>query len=183
MLGIPTAAAVPSPFPATALLSVNPAFLQEIKDSNPDYWESVKRLQHICHSHDDPTVQCRNFVKELDHLRDTIALQFSLEESYGYIAIGDRRDLSASELPISEKTTQTLAEHPGLYMSLSELTEWAEELQYRGVEFRTLRELNQRVMDFILQLQAHERDEAELIEVTLASLKSPYRRPPFEHET
>ncbi|KAA1257650.1 hypothetical protein LF1_01380 [Rubripirellula obstinata] len=155
----------------TTLMSVNPAFLREIKDSNPDYMESVRRIQHICHSPDDPTSLCRNLVKGLDDLRDIVALQFSLEESYGYIAIGDLRDFGTTETPVTRKTARTQAEHRSLYIQLSELAELAEELQYRGVEHSMLIDLSARVCDFVDRLLTHERDEAELIEQTLAALK------------
>lgn len=173
MVGISTIDAVST----TTLLSVNPAFLQEIKDSNPDYWESIHRIQIICHSPDDPNTVCRSLVKALDVLRDTVALQFSLEESYGYIVVGDRRDFDSSETPITEKAASSHAEHRTLYIKLSELAEVAEELQYRGVEFPTLLVLSERVSEFIEHLQRHERDEANLIEQTLSTLRSQQHNP------
>ena len=162
---------------STTLLSVNPAFLQEIKDSNPDYWESIKSIQHICHSHDDPTAVCRSLVKGLDDLRDKVALQFSLEESYGYIVVGDRRDFGANPTPTTEKTARTHAEHRALYIRLSELAELAEELQYRGVVFSSLLSLAEQVSEFVEQLNQHERDEAHLIESMLPALQSHRRKP------
>lgn len=159
------------------LISVNPAFLREIKDSNPDYMESVRRIQHICHSPDDPTRLCRSLVKGLDDLRDIVALQFSLEESYGYLPIGDLRDFGTTETPITRKTASTQAEHRSLYIELSELAELAEELQYRGVERSMLTDLSSRVCDFVDRLLTHESAEAELIEQTLAGLKLQPPRP------
>ena len=162
---------------STELMSVNPAFLQEIKDSNPDYWKSIENIQHICHNPDDPTAVCRSLVKGIDELRDNVALQFSLEESYGYIVVGDRRDFGARPTPITEKTARTQSEHRKLYIRLSELAELAEELQYRGVEFPSLLRLVDQVSEFVGRLQLHERDEAHLIECTRSAAKSPRPKP------
>ena len=65
-------------------LVVNAAFLQEIKDSNPDLYQTIDQLGSVCASDEPPARLCRNLTRLLDRLRDQLALQFSLEESYGY---------------------------------------------------------------------------------------------------
>ena len=155
---------------STSLMSVNPAFLQEIKDSNLDYFESIRRIRHICHSSDDPPEACRTLVKALDHLRDVVALQFSLEESYGYMIVGDLRDFGTTETPITRQSAACHCEHRNLYIQLSELAELAQELQYRGVEQSTFIDLCSQVSYYADQLMNHERGEAELIQRTLLTL-------------
>lgn len=143
---------------ATALV-VNPAFLQEIKDSNPDLWELVRQVQSVCRS-DQASIQvCRQLTRLLDELRDGLALQFSLEESYGYIGVFE----PASEV-LSELATKAQSQHGILYLGISELAEQAEELQYRGVEVAQLRRLVDRTVQFDEDLHKHERLETELIE-------------------
>ena len=150
---------------------VNPAFLQEIKDSNPDYWESLNHLRQCCHSQLDSTALCLALCKRLDHLRDILALQFSLEESYGYITIGQPAQHRLHEVQLCEQTAETLAQHSTLYLKLSDLAEQAEELQYRGMELTTLRHLVAKVSAFVAQLQDHEHRESQLIERTMRQLK------------
>ncbi len=42
----------------TKTLLVNPAFLQEIKDSNPDCWGLVNQLQQLVQTVDQPAPCC-----------------------------------------------------------------------------------------------------------------------------
>jgi hypothetical protein len=144
---------------ATKTLVVNPAFLQEIKDSNPDLWETVHQLRQVCECDDEPGKVSRQLTRLLDDLRDQLALQFSLEESYGYVAAVDHPSQVLSEL-----SARTRHQHGMLYMQLTDLAEQAEELQYRGVEPKQLRVLVQRTREFDAQLRDHEQSESELIE-------------------
>jgi hypothetical protein len=143
----------------TKTLVVNPAFLQEIKDSNPDLWDTVHQLRQVCECDDEPAKVSRQLTRLLDDLRDQLALQFSLEESYGYVAVADHPSHVISEL-----AARAQSQHGMLYMQLTDLAEQAEELQYRGVEPRQLRILVQHTRDFDAQLRDHEQSESELIE-------------------
>ena len=140
-------------------LVVNPAFLQEIKDSNPDLWETIAQLRQVCHCDDEPVNVSRRLTRLLDALRDQLALQFTLEESYGYVAVP-----SQSSQVLSDLATESQSQHGMLYMQLSDLAEQAEELQYRGVEASQLRMLVQRTCEFDAELREHEQRENELIE-------------------
>ncbi len=143
----------------TNTLVVNPAFLQEIKDSNPDLWHTVHQLRQVCDCDDAPAKLSRQLTRLLDNLRDQLALQFSLEESYGYMAVPQNSSSTLGEL-----ASRAQSQHGMLYMRLSELAEQAEELQYRGVEPSQLHLLVERTCDFDAQLREHERLENELIE-------------------
>jgi hypothetical protein len=144
---------------ATKTLVVNPAFLQEIKDSNPDLWHTIHQLRQICESDDEPTKISRQLTRLLDSLRDQLALQFSLEESYGYVAVPEH-----SSDVLSDLATHSQSQHGMLYLKLSDLAEQAEELQYRGVESSQLRILLERTREFDAELREHEQAENELIE-------------------
>ena len=144
----------------TKTLVVNPAFLQEIKDSNPDLWDTVHQLRQLCECDDqEPSNVSRQLTRLLDALRDQLALQFSLEESYGYLSVPDHPCEALSEL-----AGRAQSQHSMLYLRLSDLAEQAEELQYRGVEASQLRKLIQRTREFDGELREHERAENELIE-------------------
>lgn len=143
----------------TRVLVVNPAFLQEIKDSNPDLWDTVHQLRQTCECDDEPSQVAKRLVNQLDVLRDHIALQFALEESYGYLEVPEHGCSVACEL-----ATRAQSQHCPLYLSLSELAERAEELQYRGVAMDQLRILVEATRVFDAQLREHEQIESELIE-------------------
>lgn len=138
---------------------VNAAFLREIKDSNPEFYETIDRLRHVCETDDSPARLCRNLTRLLDQLREQLALQFSLEESYGYMVVPSHADGFLGEMAV-----EVQAHHGMLYMHLSDLAEQAEELQYRGVEPRQLRVLVESACEFEFRLREHERAENELIE-------------------
>ncbi len=157
---------------------VNAAFLQEIKDSNPHLWHEVHRLRTLCETHsidfDKPQTSLREFINCLDGLRDLLALQFTLEESYGLIsadsATAQRTAAfqSIAEQNEAEQERQQMVrsvtdQHRRLYLQLIDLVELAEELQYRGCETSSLRTLVTSIERFSCDLTAHERLEAELI--------------------
>jgi hypothetical protein len=145
---------------AIKTLVVNPAFLQEIKDSNPDLWDTVHQLRQVCECDDDEYARVsRQLTRLLDGLRDQLALQFSLEESYGYVAVPDQPSQALAELAFRAQS-----QHGMLYLRLSDLAEQSEELQYRGVEPSQLRVLIERTLEFDADLREHERTENELIE-------------------
>lgn len=151
---------------------INAAFLQEIKDSNPDYTAAMLRLRQVANSDADLAVVCRTLCRVLDEFRDCIAFQFSLEESYGYLnavalgagAVGAGAE-GASEL--SEATLCAHRQHSSLYLSASDLAERAAELQYRGVQQQELHQLLYDVADFDQMLRDHERLESRLIEQSI----------------
>ncbi len=150
----------------TKTLIINPAFLQEIKDCNPDLWTLVHRLGRIDsmvdRRGDEPSQTLGELTRLLDELRDQLALQFSLEESYGYIELPEQVAAHTSRVT-SALAQQTQSQHTSLYLKLSDLSEQTQELQYRGVEPRRLRELLAWSGDFYSELQEHERMEQELI--------------------
>lgn len=152
---------------------VNAAFLQEIKDSNPNLWHFVHELRASCDgavesSDTKPQTQIREFARTLDELRDLVSLQFALEESYGYLKI----QVSASGFGLPEQVQdaqwqamiqQAIAQHSRLYLMLSDLVEQAEELQYRGCDRACVSQFVNKVAEFTRDLSRHERLEAELV--------------------
>lgn len=144
---------------ATKTLGVNAAFLQEIKDSHPDLAHAVHALRATYHSDEVPSQRARRLVRLLDELRDCLAFQFALEESYGYIECAQ----PASET-LHEMAERAREQHCGLYLELSGLCEQAEELQYRGFACDHVRQLIHDTEQFDARLIQHERLEAQLIE-------------------
>ena len=67
----------------TGTVTVNAAFLQEIKEVDQELWSLLGDLRHRCQRPIAPG-QCRLLIDKLCQLRDQLALHFSLEEAYGY---------------------------------------------------------------------------------------------------
>ena len=70
---------------AIATTMVNAAFLQEVKDSNLQFWQNVHDFKRLLNSGAGPIEHASSLVKLLGELRDSMAVEFSLEETYGYI--------------------------------------------------------------------------------------------------
>lgn len=141
-------------------LVVNPAFLQEIKDGNPGLWHSLNQLRQICQSHDGASQVAKRLVRVLDELRDRVATQFALEESFGYIEVPVVESVSVA----NELASRAKHQHCKLFLSLSELAERAEEVQYRGAVQERLQSLIVLAKQFDDEFRAHELLETELIE-------------------
>ncbi|SRR6056297_204372 len=151
---------------ATKTLVVNPAFLQEIKDSNPDLWQTVHHVRQTCERSDTSPETVRRLTRLLDQLRDQLSMQFALEEAYGFIEVAatERPWLGKYDGEDSQITaTKAHDQHCQLYLRLSDLAEHAEELQYRGVGVQGLLGLVAATEAFDAQFRAHEQLEAELI--------------------
>jgi len=139
-------------------LIVNSAFMQEIKDSNPALVDMVHQLRQICDSEDAAMQISRQLTKLLNGLRDELSLQFALEESYGYVEVSE-----SLHQELSDAVHSAISVHRSLYVTVTELAEAAEELQYRGVEPDELRTLIKDTRVFGRLLRNHEQAENELI--------------------
>ncbi|QDT11091.1 hypothetical protein K239x_30850 [Planctomycetes bacterium K23_9] len=144
-------------------LVINPAFLQEIKDSNPECWDTQHRLRQLCHCDSDPADRLNRLVKLLGAFRDHLALQFALEESYGYQKVRGI-NTTAKVLLNPGLIDKAHDQHCTLYLEITALSEAANELQYRGLETGQLEKLIQQVCDFDAKLIQHETLESDLIE-------------------
>lgn len=147
-------------------LTVNPAFLQEIKDSNQELWDTLHAIRQLCDSDHPRAEVAKCLVRLLNELRDHLSLQFALEESYGYLqgtVLVDRR--------ISENAELARSQHCRLFLQLADLCELAEELQYRGFTATEASQLVEQTEAYDRSLQEHERFENELIEIAFYDVK------------
>lgn len=139
-------------------LTINPAFLQEIKDSNLTLWKTVERLNMACRESREPVAVLGLLVPLLGELRDALALEFALEESYGYI------EVPAAAAPANHHLLHDIhSQHCRLFLRITELAERAEEMQFRGMLSEELPELIDEVGAFELEFKDHERMESDLI--------------------
>lgn len=143
-----------------ATLKVNPAFLQEIKDSNSELWQTLKQIRQVYTSDLARSRIAHDLVRLLDDFRDHLALQFSLEEAYGYLELPASTPAHSEE---AERAEQARRQHCSLYLEISELCERAEELQYRGLATEQLSLLVEETQSFEARFQSHEALERQLI--------------------
>ncbi len=137
---------------------VNAAFLQEVKDSNLELWSILRELRGIRLGEEDNRDASRRMVDKLSVLRDCIGLEFSLEETYGFME-GAPRTMALGAANADDAKMQ----HRELYLQLHELCEQAEEAQYRGTIGRDLPVLLDAFAAFDASFRAHEELESELI--------------------
>ncbi len=151
----------------TSVRAINPAFLQEIKDSHADLWTLLHQVRSLIHSEASDGSNrelIHGFVRQLNELRDLLALQFSLEESYGYMMATNACG-NASGFQVDVRIAQAIEQHRRLYLAITDLCDRAEDMQYRGVLIQNTRHLFHQTNEFDRQLRQHELLESELIEL------------------
>jgi hypothetical protein len=142
----------------TSTTMVNAAFLQEVKDSNVELWDAMHTLRGMIETPAATVENTRQLVLLLGQIRDLLALEFSLEEAYGFIE--GCRGLA----PLyGQRTAQARQQHRELYLLIHELCEQAEEAQYCRAARQHYAALLVAAADFDAQLRAHEQLEADLI--------------------
>jgi len=143
----------------TSTVTVNAAFLKEIKDVNQDLWQIVAELREVTSNPYWVRSRRYQFVGMLEDLRDHLALHFALEEAYGYF------DEPLEVDPrLSSRAKELRSQHRELYLLSCDLIDHAMEL-HDGDNLRGLaRRLVAEFADFDAQLNRHEQGENELIQ-------------------
>lgn len=141
---------------------VNAAFLQEVKDSNVRLWSVLHELRELRVGNAELRTLAHDMVELMSELRDSIALEFSLEETYGFIEGASR--IGGLGMPDARMSK---IQHRELYLQLNELCEQVEEAQYRGTIARDLPIYLDSFQRFDLAMRAHEEFESELIRCAL----------------
>ncbi len=152
---------------AKTITIVNAAFLQEVKESNHELWSAFEQFRSIRIGDPVSREVAADVVNRLSDLRDGIGLQFSLEETYGFIESSPGQSLFGLEDP-----NKARLQHRELYLQLHEICEQAEEAQYRGTIARDMPIYMGAFEQFDDCLRAHEQFEAELIRCGLGIRKS-----------
>lgn len=153
----------PMTMKTSGYVTINAAFLQEVKEESWELWESLHRLRDATQQMRAPlSVELNKWVSKLADVRSELATEFSLEETYGYITqvaqpySGPGRNPAATRL-----------QHAELYLQLSELCEQIEVAQYRGTLMRDFQTYADEFQEFLEALRNHEYEEARLIQFGL----------------
>lgn len=138
-------------------LAVNAAFMWEIKSVNEDLWLVIELLQALCRRPHLISQRGKRLVGLLEQLLDLVAMQFTLEEAYGYFD-----DPEHVEPAFSTRAVGLRDEHVVLYESLMALVDRAQEFFFEGDSSAMTYRLPVSINAFVEQFQAHDRRECEL---------------------
>jgi hypothetical protein len=142
---------------STGTVTVNAAFLLEIKEVNQELWTLLADLRHRCQRPLSPG-SCRVMIDKLCHLRDQLALHFSLEEAYGYF--DDPVDVAPQ---LAREADRLRSEHKELYMQLCDLVERAERMYFDGDHAALTLWVGPEFLQFEQRIRDHEDRENCLI--------------------
>jgi hypothetical protein len=143
---------------ATRTVSINAAFLQEIKD---DHHELRQLLHHTAAMLNRPgwmRIEYDRLVELFGKLRDQLAMHFSLEEAYGYF-----EDAISVAPHLNGRAERLRSQHYELYSELCRLTERAEQLLYHETPAGRVRQLADDFRRFSERFCQHELHESDLI--------------------
>lgn len=144
---------------STSTVTVNAAFLREIKEVNQDLWHIISELRDITRNPYQVRSRRYQFVGMLEDLRDHLALHFSLEEAYGYFDEPLQVDPR-----LSERAKVLRAQHRELYLQSCDLIDLAMQL-HDGHNLRALaHQVVAEYTKFDAQLNAHEQAENDLLQ-------------------
>ncbi len=142
----------------TSTVTVNAAFLQEIKEVNEDLWKLLEDVKHLCSDSHHVQLHGRRVADQMAELRDQLAMHFALEEAYGYfddpIRVAPRLSVAASQLR---------DEHQVLYSLIRDLADEVDELCRAGILAHNGARVVKRFGEYYDRLQQHENRESELI--------------------
>ena len=141
----------------TGTVTVNAAFLQEIKEVNQELWDELADLRHRSQRPIAPS-HCRLLTDRLCLLRDQLAMHFSLEEAYGYF--DDPVEVAPQ---LGRAADQLRKEHKSLYLELCDLVDHAERWLYEEKLANLALWIGPQFVEFDRRLREHEERENELI--------------------
>jgi len=142
----------------TRTVTVNSAFLEEIKQLNQALWNLLEAISLACTQRLEDEESCTCFCIRLTRLRDQLATHFSLEEAFGYL------DGPIDIAPrLSDRADQLRLEHIELAERIAALVDFAWTLNERQRLKQDFRKVVREFDEFHAQLRSHERKEQMLI--------------------
>lgn len=143
---------------AVGTVTINAAFLQEIKEDNHELAELLESAAQMFSLARVARTPARRFVDLLMRLRDRLASHFALEEAFGYF-----EDAIEVAPHLSHMADELRGEHSTLYIDLCDLVEEAERLLYHETTAGAAKKIAARFREFHCALQEHEHRENQLI--------------------
>lgn len=140
----------------TRRLSVNAAFLKDIKDDNRDLKQLLDKIYLLAEHPQIAGNHWQELVGLFDDLRDQLGLHFALEEAYGYF---DDAIVTAPQLSVVAECLK--GQHPKLFEHICRLADHAHEVRIESNE-QVVRFLND-FQRFRSEFERHEENELKLI--------------------
>lgn len=137
-------------------VTINAAFLQEIKADHQQLKELLERLRALATEPKALPNHVRECVDLLDQLRDQLAFHFSLEEAYGYF-----EDALETAPELSEQALMLRSQHAELFVLARDLADVA--AQQASESPAGFVQLAEQFFAFDKALEAHESAELNLI--------------------
>lgn len=148
----------------TVTVTVNAAFLQELKEDNEELRRLIAEFSALCVPRPYLRIPRSRLASLLARLRDELALHFSLEDAYGYF---ERPAAVAPQL--AERACRLRAQHAKLYEDIARIADAAEEAwsrwkpQSEDEDDQVKKRIVRRCRVFWNQLQQHEASENQLM--------------------
>jgi hypothetical protein len=143
---------------ALRTVSINPAFLREIKDDHHELRQLIHHTSAVLERPGPLEVEYARLVEMLTKLRDQLAMHFSLEEAYGYY-----EDAIVAAPHLSRRAEALRGQHFDLFAEMCRLVEAAEELLYQKKPDNYLERVSANYRGFLVRFREHEAAESELI--------------------
>lgn len=143
---------------ATRTITINAAFLQEIKDDNRHLQDVRKAIRALLQNRSLVASHLTRLLVLLEEFRDQLAMHFTLEEAFGYFE--DAIDVAPR---LSESVERLRAQHADLFGMLVHLVAEAESLLTHRASTEHIDALIERLQDFDSALSDHELQESQLM--------------------
>ena len=143
----------------TTTVTVNAAFLREIKDDNQRLKELFAELRAVlAFRNAQRSLSRHELLERLEDLRDQLATHFALEEAFGYF---DEPLVAAPRL--AAKAEELRRQHADLFVQFCRLVDDAQDAYQREPHPKAFHFVGYRFEQFDDAFQAHEQAENELI--------------------
>ena len=139
-------------------LTINAAFLQEVKDDNIHLRELLVAASAVLNPKSQVDIKPRALAELFQQIRDQLATHFMLEETLGYVD-----DAIGAAPRLSQRARELRDEHESLSVEVADLVTAARRLLADRGEKDAVPLLLIRFRDFCQQLKRHEDAENELI--------------------
>lgn len=141
-----------------AKVTINAAFMHEIKEASGELWQILGEISHLCVHPLSIRLHPQRSVDLLQQLQDQLGLYFTLEEYYGYF-----ESPALVDLQFSERASALRSQHQTMYLDICAIVDRAERLLDQRRWASLTHHIAVRVEAFHEQLKAHEAAEQRLL--------------------
>ena len=153
-------------------ITINSAFLQEIKDDNLQLYGLLDKLRAFWLVNDPHVLNPKWFSELMDNLRDQVAMHFTLENTFGYF----ERPVKFDSI-LSAEANRLRDQHIELYLQISSIAEKTEEMLYPKFNENIYVRQVEKFKEFYNAFQEHEAAEFTLIMSVLSGQQKRSRSP------